>query len=332
MTTTNIFRPEHTHPLKLVVSTHIEQRFYARRSRLEDACIRYYPVLISILAHLSGSDAAVLLAVTGLYYNPQWAGIKTRFVNLQRDISEHSKWIDQMVLNGHKALLVGSDLDAWVARLRYPLTCKRCSTLRVWLAVRVRYGVDDEFNMRRRTKESAYFMITREGDVAWGPSRSTRQLRKNSFWTENNVIPIPHNTDIEELLFSSVIWRGTDIPNENGVELVWAQTSSAGRLPIVNMCPTQWGDQGQDRGQDYWHRNKLAMAKCDHMAPGAALKEESHRGSVFRLPYFDLSTLEYSETVHLREITQPDLLAFAIILECEPGPTDVANKLHGIFW
>ncbi|KAK8048461.1 hypothetical protein PG994_010191 [Apiospora phragmitis] len=305
------------------------ERNIRQRSRLEDACIRCYPVLTAILNHLSGSDAALLLAVIGLYYNVEWAGIKMKFVCLQRDVPEHSQWIDTMVLNGHKALFVGSDLDAWVARLRYPLTCKRYSILRVWLAVRVRYGVDAELNKRRRARPWAYFMVTREGDVVWGPSRTTRRLR-SLFWTDNNVIPIPRNSEVLEPILPHVAWRGTDIPNENGIELVWAQATGAGQLPFIKMCPTQWSDQRLDRGQEGWHRTTLAWTEeCDRMAPGAV---RDTRRSAFRMPYFDLSTLECSETVHLREVTQPDRFAFVIELECTPGPTNVANKLHGILW
>ncbi|KAK7998735.1 hypothetical protein PG991_014930 [Apiospora marii] len=304
-----------------------------KRSMLEDVCIRCYPALRGILAHLSGSDAAVLLAVVGLFDKPDWAGIKARFVQLQRDIPEHSNWINQMVLQGHKVLLVGGDLDAWLARLRDPLRCKRRSTLRVWLAVRVRYGVDREFNMRRQANERAYFLITREGDVVWGPSRASRQAKENVGWTENNVIPLPHSVAYKEPLLPQVLWRRADIPNENGIELVWAQTATSGRLPIIDMCPTQWHDQGQDYGQEGWHRTTLAWtAECDRMAPGAVYRELSYGGSTFRLPYLDLSTSEYSETVHLREIAQPERLAFVIILECANGPTNVMNKLHGIFW
>ena len=314
----NMFHPEHN----------INQQ-----SRLEDICVRYYPVLTAILTHLSGSDAALLLAVIGLYYNVEWAGVKIKFVCLQRDVPEHSQWIDTMVLNGHKALFVGNDLDAWAARLRYPLTCKRYSTLRVWLAVRVRYGVDAELNKRRRARPWAYFLVTREGGIVWGPSRSARQLR-GAFWTDNNVIPIPHNTSVPEPIIPRVSWSRTDIPNKNGIELVWAQSTSAGRLPFIKMCPTQWSDQGQDRGQEGWHRTTLAWREeCDRIAPGAAPTTKDYRGqSAFRMPYFDLSTLEYSETVHLRDITHPDRFAFIIELECTPGPTNVANKLHGILW
>ena len=300
-----------------------------QQSRLEDICIRCYPILTGILTHLSGSDAALLLAVIGLYYNDKWAGVKIKFVCLQRDVPEHSQWIDTMVLNGHKALFVGSDLNAWVARLRYPLTCKRYSTLRVWLAVRVRSGVDAELNKRRRARPWAYFMVTREGDVVWGPSRSTQRLR-SLFWTQSNVIPIPHNTKVPEPILPHVIWRRTDIPNENGIELVWAQMTSAGRLPLIKMCPMQWSDQGKDGGQEGSHRTTLAWTEeCDRMAPGAV---RDTRQSAFRMPYFDLSTLECSETVHLWEVTQPDRFAFVIELECTPGPVNVANKLHGILW
>ncbi|KAK8031867.1 hypothetical protein PG990_001601 [Apiospora arundinis] len=317
-----------THPSEMAHSDDRKQR-----SRLEDVCIRYCPVLEGILAHLSGSDAAVLLAVVGLFDEPDWAGIQARFVQLQRDIPEHSNWIDQMVLHGHKVLLVGSDLDSWLARLRDPLRCRRHSTLRVWLAVRVRYGVDREFNTRRQANEMAHFIVTKEGDVIWGPSRASRRAKENIGWTENNVIPLPHGAAYKEPLLPQVLWRRTDIPNENGIELVWAQTATTGRLPVIDMCPTQWRDQGQDQGQEGWHRVTLAWtAECDRIAPGAVYRESSYGGSIFRLPYLDLSTSQYSETVHLQEITQPERLAFVVILECAYGPTDVMNKLQGIFW
>ncbi|KAK7924659.1 hypothetical protein PG985_006713 [Apiospora marii] len=263
-----------------------------QRSRLEDACIRCYPVLTAILTYLSGSDAALLLAVVGLYYNEEWAGIRTKFVCLQRDVPEHSQWIDTMVSKGHKAFFVGGDLDDWAARLRYPLTCRRYSTLRVWLAVRVRNGVDAELNERRRSHAWAYFTVTREGDVLWGPSRSTRHLR-SAFWTDSNVIPIPHYTRVPEPIIPVVSWCQTDIPNENGIELVWAQTNSAGRPPVIRMCPTQWGDQW-DRGQEGWHHHTTIAwrEECDRLTPGAVQTTTNYRGqSSFRLPYYDISSL-----------------------------------------
>ena len=91
----------------------------------------------------------------------------------------------------------------------------------MWLAVS-QYGVDRECNKRCRANERTHFVVTREGNVIWGPSRSSRQAKEDVSWTEKNVIPLLHSTANEEPLLPQVLWRRTDIPNENGIELVWA--------------------------------------------------------------------------------------------------------------
>ncbi|KAK4107442.1 hypothetical protein N656DRAFT_509171 [Canariomyces notabilis] len=171
-----------------------QQRPRSQRTVPFTTFIYYTPILNSVLSCLSALDASIFLAVLGLSFHPDWRNTVKMFTSPLRDIPEVAPWITTMIENGHAAFLIGADLNRW----RYPLTTYSNARfpLRLWLAVRVRRGVDKELT-RRKLHESQqqarlglgpYFAVTESGHVVWGPSRQTRGLR--NVLTRQSLIPI----------------------------------------------------------------------------------------------------------------------------------------------
>ena len=309
-------------------------------SRLENICVCFYPVLRKILQYLSGSDAAILLSVIGLFRNPEWQGITKKSVTLLRDIPEHVDWIHQMISKGHTALLIGGDLETWRSRLQYPLTHRRRSPLRLWLAVRVSREVRDERRRREEVRRYDHFLVATDGGVVWGPSREAREARKSGMaFSKTTIIPPPgYAGDLPLPGNDWTSWMKTYVPNENGIDLVWAYTNDMyGDLPLIEMCPTLWYDLQENCQRNGYHYSKIACKRCDPLTPGASFRREKFSRSIFRLPYFDCKRMVYSES-HVPainehdEIIHPDDLAFALKLDCVPGPTNVMEKIQGISW
>lgn len=98
---------------------------------------------------------------------------------------------------------------------------------------------------------------------------------------ETGSLPVPPRW------LSHTRWLKTET-NENGVQLVWASTGTAGRVPIVKLCPAHWQDQSHpNEGLVGWHRG--IGIQCDQSAPGAVLEGRRYYRSVFSLPYLNLS-------------------------------------------
>ncbi|KAL2016139.1 hypothetical protein VTK56DRAFT_4230 [Thermocarpiscus australiensis] len=306
----------------------------------------YYPtILVPVLSFLSALDASLLLGVLGLTFDPDWRETVKMFTSPLRDIPEVAAWIATMIENGHAAFLIGGDLNRW----RYPLTTydKSRSTLRLWLAVRVRRGVDKELAWRRKQQQpgdlSPFFAVTDSGRVVWARFRQTWELgRSNGVLTHSSLIPIPGSERPGPSycdFLDRTQWLETKT-NENGVQLVYASTRGAGSVPIIELCPTQWQDQShENEGLDGWHRSKLACVRCDRSAPGAVVEGTRYGCSVFRLPYLNLSTMEYSnsgmDNVDASGLlVEPDDLALAVRFDCGPGPgpKNVWGKIQGIPW
>ena len=282
--------------------------------------IYLYPILEAVLSFLSALDASFLLAVLGLKFQLDWQGVVEKFTSPLRDLPEVAPWIATIIKNGHAAFLIGGDLNRW----RYPLTTydQSRSTLRLWLALRVRRDVDEELARRRESGTlRPFFIIANSGHEVYGPGKQARELMlsNNVVLTDSSLIPIPASKCLGPLtdhLFSDrTEWLETRT-NEGGVQLVWARTSSDSRLPIAELCPTQWQDQRhENEGRDGWHWTP--GSRCDRSAPGAVREGRRERRSVFSLPYLDLSTMVYSKSGldnvdSYGHIVEPDNLALAV--------------------
>lgn len=208
--------------VKINLNTSLPKHTGSEISRLEHICTCFYPILRIILQYLSGSDAAVLLSVIGLFQNPGWQGITKKSVTLLRDIPEHVDWISQMVSKGHAAFLIGGDLEIWRSRQKYPLTHGTRSPLRLWLAVRVSRELRDERRRRQEVRPNAYFLVSKDGDVVWGPSREAYNLSKSGVtYSKTTIIPPPGNAEnLPYLENGRTSWMKTCVPNENGIEIV----------------------------------------------------------------------------------------------------------------
>ncbi|KAK4118606.1 hypothetical protein N657DRAFT_368357 [Parathielavia appendiculata] len=200
-------------------------------------------------------------------------------------------------------------------------------------------GAEEEAAAARRGVP--FFAVTDSGRVVWGPSRQTRELgRSNGVLTHNSLIPIPGSERPGPsycAFLDRTQWLETK-KNENGVQLVYASTGGASSVPIIELCPTQWQDQShENEGLHGWHWSKLASVRCNRSAPGAVHEGTKYGRSVFRLPYLNLSTMEYSNSGMdnvdaFGLLVEPDDLALAVRFDCVPGPTDIWGKIQGIPW
>ncbi|KAK6700603.1 hypothetical protein SNK03_013389 [Fusarium graminearum] len=84
-------------------------------------CMKHFPILDCLLSHLSATDSAIVLGVTGLLYDPS-SNAYNRYVDISRDIPEYARWMKKMTSKGHTVLLIGKDLGEIEFSYKYPLS------------------------------------------------------------------------------------------------------------------------------------------------------------------------------------------------------------------
>ncbi|KAK4163060.1 hypothetical protein QBC43DRAFT_301545 [Cladorrhinum sp. PSN259] len=106
--------------------------------QITDLCLRYGPVLDTIMSHLSASDASAFLTATDLRSKLSEEYIK-KHLDVVNDMPEHADWIRQAIKDGHRVYLAGAGIGMLSARIQYPTSYWRRGlgqdTIVLWLIV-----------------------------------------------------------------------------------------------------------------------------------------------------------------------------------------------------
>jgi hypothetical protein len=151
--------------------------------------------------------------------------------------------MDQIMMSqGHRVFLVGSDLEAWLDQLLYPVKYweryeggfTQEKPLRPWLAVRASRRFDEK-PRRHDAVTRAEYWITTDGNAVTGHEKRLA-LQSGKISTKSKLIPPPGDATSR---FKTRIGWGEWLPspkrNENNLALVWADVESMNRTPIVCM-------------------------------------------------------------------------------------------------
>ena len=130
------------------------------------------PIIYNILDYLSATDASLFMHTMMMRVTD---GHMNKYINILRDIPEHQDWIDDMLKEGHKVMLIGEDLNEFGNRIMNPGKRDRKNErkLCIWLAVvPVHAVVYNETNWQRFMDEGDGYIVTGRGAlVRVGPEQ-----------------------------------------------------------------------------------------------------------------------------------------------------------------
>lgn len=314
-----------------------------------------WPVLESILSHLSASDSALLLSLLGgrLHWK-DWQNIVNKYVTPIRDIPEYAPWIELMINKGHTIMLMGADLDDLRQRHRYPQLYwkkgKGRHTLRIWLFARVSKEIALGLSRYQRS-----YWLKADGDVIFSTStpESTKVRHSKRAWFNGTIIPIPGTSGDFNFDFGTAIpsgadirWERSNILNDSRIDVVCAYPPRQKGVSAIQMCPVKHEERGTGSAEKRFmvHSPGSDPTDCHLLSPGAMRKPWPSLTSVgFTMPYFNVQRGTYSSTRPLpsyldRPFAQEgdeielDCMALKINFRCRRGASAIHEELQTVRW
>lgn len=300
--------------------------------------ILHYHLIEQIISNLSASDAACFLAVNRLLRDPGMATLKGKYVTILRDIPEYADWLRTVLSKGHRAFLIGRDLDQLMMRLEDPLVYwqKYCGPsawdqkpLRLWLAVMVRRDLPPSSR------------VSMDGDVlSWGDEKVFKKEGKPFF---RHVLPLPGALPQppRHVWWDQYDrWERSYRDDSNNLQIVsaqydqwWASDNSRVRFD-VRMCPLQAADRGSKDLMRGFRVSKSKKLLCESLSPGTNLSMTPLRQVIPKLPYLDLKTGQsgFAENASSEEGRPRDDYAITIQFRCFGGSQEIRVQNQGIPW
>lgn len=313
-----------------------------------------YPILEPIVAHMSASDAALLLALLGYLDDESYRALVKKHVTPIRDIPEHASWVISMINYGYTALLVGAGVDELHERYQNPINLwgehQQRRPVTIWLAVMASPETRSNHCSVYRSERVAHGRVKR-GRIT---STEYRELLSEIETRRKFLPPEEYERLAEPLRKGSLLpvlgtslgetnseyltgnrwskWQPSTLQNDNKIVVISAceyTNDPESSMPLIYLCPdTHDGGTG-----DAWQnqRPKHPLAPTGRYVDYSWCKMSKS----FTMPYENLRTSELSTSAAidydnggLETWKSSSLWGFTVRFTCPL--CDFHNDLHGI--